>query len=165
MKKSEARSRSKHSRASIKNGFASRRLIRFAFRRRWPIPAIPLLVVILAYLCDPRESNVVRRLLFLSYQQFNPTDKYGKGPWDIAFVLFYTLVLSFFREFVMQELLLPMSLRLGIRSKRVQARFMEQMYTVLYFGVMGPFGLYVMRNSVPEVWYFRTNGMYASFPH
>jgi acyl-CoA-dependent ceramide synthase len=88
---------------------------------------------------------------------------YGKGLWDIAFVSFYTVVLSFTREFVMQELLRPLARLCGLKSRGKQSRFMEQMYTALYFGLMGPAGMYVMSRT--PVWYFNTRGMYESFPH
>ncbi|EED20996.1 longevity assurance factor, putative [Talaromyces stipitatus ATCC 10500] len=139
-----------------------KRLANFGLKHRWPIPLIPLLVLILTYLLNPTESDIVHHFIFLSYKNNN---QYGKGLRDIAFVLFYTIVLSFTRELIMHEFLRPLSLYYGITSKRKQDRFMEQMYTVIYFGLMGPLGLYIMRYSAPEVWYFNTSGMYASFPH
>ncbi|KUL89559.1 hypothetical protein ZTR_04317 [Talaromyces verruculosus] len=145
-----------------------KRLARFSLKHRWTIPLVPLIAFILAYLLNPTESNIVHPFLFLSYKFEQPGSKspqYGKGLWDIAFVLFYTNFLSFTRELIMQEFLRPLSIHYGIKSKAKQLRYMEQMYTVIYFGLMGPLGLYVMRHSVPEVWYFNTPGMYASFPH
>lgn len=88
---------------------------------------------------------------------------YGKGVKDFAFVAFYTIVLSFMREFCMQCIFYPLAFYLGIRSRRKLARFMEQMYTVMYFSVMIPFGLYVMSRS--PVWYFNTTAMFEEFPH
>lgn len=76
---------------------------------------------------------------------------------------FYTIVLSFTREFIMQELLRPLARFAGLRSKGKQARFMEQMYTAIYFGFTGPWGMYVMSRT--PVWYFNTTGMYEGFPH
>lgn len=89
--------------------------------------------------------------------------QYGKGGLDFAFVAFYTIVLSFTREFLMQRLIRPLALRWRIRNRAKQARFMEQFYTALYFAIFGPFGLYVMSRT--PVWYFRTAGMYEGFPH
>ena len=40
---------------------------------------------------------------------------------------------------------------------------MEQVYTAMYFAVLGPLGLYVMSRT--PVWYFNTEGMFADFPH
>lgn len=116
------------------------------------------------------ESSVFHHLIFLSYElpvepgaDSNTPPQYGKGPWDIALVAFYTIVLTFSREFVMQELLRPLARRCGISKRGKQARFMEQMYTALYFSVMGPAGMYVMSRT--PVWYFNTEGMYKAFPH
>jgi acyl-CoA-dependent ceramide synthase len=89
--------------------------------------------------------------------------QYGKGPWDIAFVSFYTIVLSCTREFIMQHFLRPLAIRAGLKSRAKQSRFMEQMYTAIYFGVLGPAGMYVMSRT--PVWYFNTRGMYENFPH
>lgn len=116
---------------------------------------------------NPTPSNPIYNFIFLSYEL--PPDgpgapiKYGKGKWDIAFVSFYTVVLSFTREFIMQKLLRPLAKRSGLKSRSKQSRFMEQMYTAIYFGFTGPWGLYVMSHT--PVWYFNTRGMYEGFPH
>lgn len=88
---------------------------------------------------------------------------YGKGLHDVTFVAFYTVVLSFTREFVMQRLIRPAVFYFGIKGRAKQARFMEQVYTALYFGIFGPFGLYVM--SKGPLWYFNTTAMFEGFPH
>ncbi|KAH0523667.1 hypothetical protein TsFJ059_008638 [Trichoderma semiorbis] len=130
------------------------------------LPAVLLLVFLTGYAVNPSESNPLHHFLFLSYPmpQDDPLKPihYGKGKWDIAFVAFYTIVLSFAREFIMQEVLRPLARMTGL-SKGKQARLMEQMYTALYFGVLGPAGMYVMSRT--PVWYFNTRGMYEGFPH
>lgn len=88
---------------------------------------------------------------------------YGKGKQDMIFVLFYTVVMSFAREFLMQRVIRPLAVKCGIRSRSKQARFMEQVYTAMYFAVFGPFGLYVM--SQGPLWYFNTTAMFEGFPH
>lgn len=88
---------------------------------------------------------------------------YGKGKHDITFVAFYTVVLSFTREFIMQRLLRPLAFRCGIKSWGKQSRFMEQSYTALYFSIFGPLGLYVMSRG--PLWYFNTTAMFEGFPH
>ena len=122
------------------------------------------------YAVNPTESNPVHRFIFLSYKlpagpgaDASEPAKYAKGLWDIALVAFYTVVLSFTREFVMQELLRPLARYAGIRSRGKQARFMEQMYTAVYFGLLGPAGMYVMSRT--DVWFFNTCGMYEQYPH
>lgn len=63
----------------------------------------------------------------------------------------------------MQRLIRPIAIACGIKGRAKQSRFMEQAYTALYFGVYGPFGVWVMSRS--PVWYFNTTGMYEGFPH
>ena len=124
-----------------------------------------MLTIVALYAINPTESNIVHRFIFLSYKipDSGSPVQYGKGPWDIAFVVFYTIVLAFSREFITQELLRPLARYYGIRTRGKQARFMEQMYTVLYCSLLGPAGMYVMSRT--PVWYFNTRGMYENFPH
>ncbi|KAM6482999.1 TLC domain-containing protein [Trichoderma sp. SZMC 28011] len=135
-------------------------------KHTYVLPAVLLLVFLTGYAVNPSESNPLHHFLFLSYPmpQDDPLKPihYGKGKWDIAFVAFYTIVLSFAREFIMQEVLRPLARMTGL-SKGKQARLMEQMYTALYFGILGPAGMYVMSRT--PVWYFNTRGMYEGFPH
>lgn len=147
-----------------------RRCKHFAIKHTWVIPLTILSVFLSVYALNPTESNPVHHFIFLSYKLAPAPDadpdappQYGKGLWDIAFVSFYTVVLSFTREFTMQEFLRPLARYCGLRSRGKQARFMEQMYTALYFGVLGPAGMYVMSRT--PVWYFHTAGMYENFPH
>lgn len=146
-----------------------RRAKHFTIRHPWTLPLAILAVFLSLYALNPTESNTVHHFIFLSYRlpaSATPdatTTQYGKGKWDIAFVAFYTVVLSFTREFVMQEILRPLARRAGLKSRNKQARFMEQMYTALYFGTLGPAGMYVMSRT--PVWYFNTAGMYADYPH
>jgi len=131
------------------------------------LPAVIVALVLAAYAIRPNPSNPVHRFIFLSYELPDQLDRnghvqYGKGPWDMAFVAFYTVVLSFTREFVMQEMLRPIARRAGL-GRGKQARFMEQGYTAVYFSILGPLGMYVMSRT--PVWYFNTRGMYEDFPH
>ncbi|KAK8121261.1 TLC domain-containing protein [Apiospora kogelbergensis] len=144
---------------------------RFIRKHTWALPLMMLAGIAALYAINPTESNLIHHFIFLSYPETAvhgdaraPT-QYGKGLWDVAFVAFYTVVLTFTREFVMQEVLRPLSRSrfCGIASRAKQLRFMEQMYTALYFGVMGPFGLYVMRQT--PVWYFNTRAMYETYPN
>lgn len=147
-----------------------RRCKHYAVKHTWVLPLVILTIFLSLLAINPSESNPIHHFIFLSYKL--PLDpgaepgtpaQYGKGRWDFAFVAFYTVVLSFTREFVMQELLRPLARYAGLRSRGKQSRFMEQMYTAIYFGVLGPAGMYVM--SQTPVWYFNTRGMYEGFPH
>lgn len=120
-----------------------------------------------AYYIDPGEQNPLHKAIFLSYP-LGPDypggrNMYGKGKADFAFVAFYTIFFTFTREFAMQRIIRPMAIRCGITKRGKQARFMEQLYTAMYFGVFGPFGLYVMRQG--SLWYFNTTAMFEGFPH
>lgn len=139
-------------------------------KHTWVLPAVLLTVFLSLFALNPTESNPVHHLIFLSYKLPTPAGAapdtpvlYGKGLWDIGFVSFYIVVLSFTREFIMQELLRPLARFAGLKSRGKQARFMEQMYTAIYFGFVGPWGMYVMSHT--PVWYFNTTGMYEGFPH
>lgn len=144
-----------------------RRFKQFATKHTCVLPLILLSIFLSLYAINPTESNPVSRFIFLSYEL--PPEgpgkppQYGKGRWDIAFVTFYTVVLSFTREFIMQELLRPLARYAGVKSRGKQARFMEQAYTAIYFAILGPAGMYVMSRT--PVWYFSTHGMYENFPH
>jgi acyl-CoA-dependent ceramide synthase len=142
----------------------------YSFKHTWFNPLIICVTVFLVYAVRPSPSNPVHAALFLSYPL--PRDPkadpaapihYGKGAKDFAFVAFYTVFLSFTREFVMQRFLRPMAIRYGILSRGKQARFMEQMYTAIYFAIFGPLGLYIM--SKTPIWYFNSAAMYEGFPH
>ncbi|KAF3770410.1 longevity assurance proteins LAG1/LAC1 [Cryphonectria parasitica EP155] len=148
----------------------AQRATNYVVKHTWALPALLLFVFASLYAIHPTESNPVSHFIFLSYKLAPAADaapdapaQYGKGLWDIAFVIFYAIVLSFTREFIMQELLRPLARFAGLRSKGKQMRFMEQMYTAVYFGSTGPWGMYIMSHT--PVWYFNTTGMYAGFPH
>lgn len=147
-----------------------RRFKHFALKHTWVLPLILLCVFGSLYAVNPTESNPIHHFIFLSYKLplepgADPSTpaQYGKGRWDIAFVTFYTIVLSFTRELIMQEFLRPLARKAGLKSRGKQARFMEQLYTAIYFGILGPAGMYVMSHT--PIWYFNTRAMYENFPH
>ncbi|KAL2271551.1 hypothetical protein VTJ83DRAFT_922 [Remersonia thermophila] len=144
-----------------------RRAKSICVKHTWVLPLALLLIFLTGYAVNPTESNPFYHFIFLSYRlpTASPDEapQYGKGPWDVAFVTFYTIVLSFTREFIMQEILRPMARWAGLRSRGKQARYMEQVYTAIYFGILGPTGMYVMSRT--PVWYFNTRAMYEGFPH
>jgi acyl-CoA-dependent ceramide synthase len=133
-------------------------------------PLIVILLGLAGYAVNPTPSNPLHAAIFLSYPlppdptSPQPTEtQYGKGLKDITFVLFYMFFFSFTRELLMQRVLRRIAHACGIIKKAKVSRFMEQTYTAIYFGVFGPFGLYVMSRT--EVWYFRILGFYERYPH
>ncbi|KAK3988254.1 putative sphingosine N-acyltransferase-like protein [Cladorrhinum sp. PSN332] len=159
-----ATARVKRRTASRTNGFRGLR------RRTWTVPLILTTAILLLYAISPSESNPIHQCIFLSYKLDDAADgfsqtspQFGKGPRDIAFVCFYTIFLTFTREFCMQEIFNPLAGWYGVTSRAKRARFAENMYTALYIAVIGPWGMYLMHRT--PVWYFSTHGMYEGFPH
>lgn len=147
-----------------------RRYKQLSYRHTWLNPLILVLIVLGAYFRNPGPQNPLHHALFLSYNQGpdypGGPDMYGKGRLDLAFVGFYIVVLSFTREFFMQRIIRPMAIMAGITKRAKQSRFMEQVYTAIYFSVAGPFGLYVMKYSENgSLWYFNTTNMFVGYPH
>lgn len=153
-----------------------RRWKRMSLKHTWVNPLIMMLLILAAYFISPGKHNPMRPFIFLSYAdpplhqrtnslpaEIGNVTQYGKGPRDLQFVFFYTIVLSFIREFTMQRLIRPVASWCNIRNRVKQARFMEQGYTALYHGTVSMLGLYVMSRT--PVWYFNVNGMYEGFPH
>ncbi|KIW64470.1 hypothetical protein, variant [Phialophora macrospora] len=146
---------------------ALRKWKQLSLRHTWLNPLLLLLAVLGAYYINPGEQNPLHKAIFLSYP-LGPDypggpNMYGKGKADFAFVGFYTIFFTFTREFMMQRVIRPMAIRCGITKRAKQSRFMEQVYTAMYFAVFGPFGLYVMKQGT--LWYFNTTAMFEGFPH
>ena len=125
-----------------------------------------MVIILSAYAVNPTSENPLHKALFLSYpiESIIPGRpvEYGKGKSDFAFVAFYTIVVSFTRELIMQRVIQPLAAWAGVKPGKRQ-RFMEQTYTAVYFAVFGPWGLYIMSNS--PLWYFETRPMFEDFPH
>jgi len=141
-----------------------------SLRHTWLIPLVILITILAAYFISPGTHNPLHACIYLSYPRLPLAEdgpdapvKYGKGIRDFQFVAFYVVFFTFTREFLMQRVIRPLAIRWGIQKRAKQSRFMEQFYTAVYFGVFGPFGLYVM--SKTPVWYFNTTGMLEGFPH
>jgi acyl-CoA-dependent ceramide synthase len=158
---------SKRSSKRRKARSALRHIRHIAVKHTWVVPLAILSVFLSLYAINPTESNPVHHFIFLSYKLpvSSPDElpQYGKGIWDVALVAFYTVVLLFAREFIMQEFLRPLARWVGLKSQAKQARYMEQIYTAIYLSVVIPAGLYVMSRT--PMWYFNTRGMYENFPH
>lgn len=132
----------------------------------WLIPGTILAIVYTAYFLVARNNldHWLNMFVKLSYN-VPGTDMYGKGVKDYAFVAFHIIFFSFLREFCMQVALKPLAYHLGLRTSHKVNRFLEQMYSLIYYGTTGPIGLYIMRYRCPELWYFNTTAFYEDFPH
>lgn len=164
--------------------------LEFAYQNTWVSPLLLLLLLILPYQLSSNKSpsnpfHMFARLSYLfpkdpishqnsidtvtpftSYPVFPPQfDMYGKGPRDFAFVFSAMVFFMFFREFAMQVLLRPLAKLCGLKRPSKIDRFMEQSYSILYFSLSTPFGLYVMYNNPEHLWYYNTSAFYLHYPH
>ncbi|CAX39641.1 ceramide synthase component, putative [Candida dubliniensis CD36] len=135
------------------------------YRHTW---IIPLMVLIMAfgtfYLSSPsgKVHQILEDMIIPSYH-IPGTDQYGKGGNDFKFVGFYALFFTFLREFMMCCVLRPIAVWFGIKKEAKQKRFLEQTYAMFYYGITGPFGLWIMRRL--PLWYFNTTQFYVDYPH
>ncbi|CCK68972.1 TLC domain-containing protein KNAG_0B05390 [Huiozyma naganishii CBS 8797] len=131
-------------------------------RHSWITPLVLVTCTYLVYFLSDNqtESNPLHMFVAISYR-IGDTDFYGKGIKDIPFVFFYMIFFTFLRDFVMDMIIRPFALR-AVSSKHQQNRLMEQIFYIFYYGLSGPFGLYIMYGS--DLWLFRTSTMYATYP-
>lgn len=123
--------------------------------------------VLTGYAVYPSKSNPLYPAIFLSYSIPANNDsertQYGKGPKDLIFVAFYTLVLFAARDFVREHVGRALSRSLGIKDEDRQFKFIQQLWQAVYFGWIACFGLYVMRGL--PLWFFNMPGLFEGFPH
>lgn len=93
----------------------------------------------------PTRQNPLTPFLFISYplarEPGDEGQRYGKGPWDLAFLAFYIVVFSFLRQSITEFFIRPFAMRLGLKTEGKITRFMEQAYAVVYFSASGAYGL------------------------
>lgn len=136
-----------------------------SYRHTWVKPLIALLACVFTYFStDPssKTHQYLKSMMIPSYK-IEGTDQYGKGGNDFLFVAFYALFFTFFREFMMCCILRPIALYAGVTKESKVNRFMEQTYAMVYYGILGPLGLYIMKGL--PIWYFELTPMYATYPH
>ncbi|CAB4383878.1 unnamed protein product [Rhizophagus irregularis] len=141
------------------------RVANYIFEHQIELPLKIISAIILSYLVNPTPQNPFSKFLFLSYPiQKSSSDEiqYGKGYWDIAYIVFWILVLTFIREFTMQYLLKSFALYAGIKTKSL-TRFMEQGYIFIYCLISTSAGSYIM--SQGPYGYFNTKYLWIDYPH
>jgi acyl-CoA-dependent ceramide synthase len=72
---------------------------------------------------------------------------YTYGYRDVAFLAFYVIAFSFFRQASTEYIVAPIGRAGGIRREIKLLRFMEQGYAALYFSIFGTFGIVRARRS------------------
>ncbi|QPG73797.1 hypothetical protein FOA43_001111 [Brettanomyces nanus] len=135
-------------------------------RHTWVPPLVVLIVTRTVYILSNNytASNPLHAFFGLSYQipGTNPP-MYGKGWKDFLFVFHMMIFFTFFREFVMQVILKPLAEYFGLQKRGKKQRFMEQTYSVVYYAITGPLGLYIMYHT--PMWFFNTSEFYRDYPH
>lgn len=134
-----------------------------SYRHSWLTPLLILATVGSAYFLSGNltPSNPLHMFVSISYQ-IGDTDQYGKGIKDLCFIFFYMIFFTFLREFLMDVVIRPLTLSLNVTSPHRIKRMMEQVYTIFYYGISGPVGLYIMHHS--DLWFFETAPMYTTYP-
>ncbi|GEQ67960.1 hypothetical protein JCM33374_g1626 [Metschnikowia sp. JCM 33374] len=135
------------------------------FRHTWINPLLVMGSIVAVYFLGDQHTQVhalLVRMISVSYP-IQGTDQYGKGVNDFFFVGFYSLFFTFLREFLMCCIFRPAAHLLGVRKQAKVKRFMEQAYSMFYYGLSGPFGLWVM--SQGPLWFFETTPFYTNYPH
>lgn len=135
------------------------------YRHTWIFPFLILSVFFGAFfLSGPgtRVHTFLDKCIVLAYH-IPGTDQYGKGENDFYFVGFYAIFFIFLREFMMCVVLRPLATFAGMKKEGKKKRFMEQAYALFYYGVSGPFGLWIM-HGLP-LWFFETTPFYTNYPH
>lgn len=135
-------------------------------RYTWLLPMIILITFYSTYffVAYDDENHWMQPFVKLSYH-VPGTDLYGKGVKDYCFVALHIVFFTWLREFCMQVALKPLARFLQLKSTHKVNRFLEQAYSLLYYGTTGPVGLYIMKYRCPELWFFNTTAMYIGFPH
>lgn len=135
-------------------------------RHTWLPPLLILGALRLIYVLSNNytDSNPLYPFFNLSYAipGTEPT-MYSKGWKDLVFVSHMMVFFTFFREFVMQVLLKPLAESFGLKKRGKKQRFMEQAYSIVYYGITSPLGLYIMWKT--PMWYFNTRQFYLNYPH
>ncbi|EKM55309.1 uncharacterized protein PHACADRAFT_120551 [Phanerochaete carnosa HHB-10118-sp] len=111
-------------------------------------------------------NNPFEPLLFVSHRipDSPPEDpRYQKGCFDLVFIAYYIIFWSFIRQSFTIYIARPAGHWFGIKKMTKLDRFGEQTYAVLYFGVMGSWGLRIM--SQLPTWWYRTEYFWIDYPH
>ncbi|QRW08353.1 TLC domain protein [Ceratobasidium sp. AG-Ba] len=126
---------------------------------------LPILLWFNWHIIGSSPKNPFSPLLFISNPvKTTPTGQvqYAKSYADLAFIGYYIVVFSFIRQFTHAYVLHPLARRLGLYGSK-EERFVEQAYSFLYYGSMGIFGLFVMREL--PTWWYKTEHFWLEYPH
>ncbi|KAI0774245.1 TLC domain-containing protein [Fomes fomentarius] len=110
--------------------------------------------------------NPLTPLIFISHRvptSSNEDPRYQKGYLDLAFIAYHIVFWSFIRQSITLYICRPVARWFGIKKETKLDRFAEQGYAVIYFGVMGPWGIRIM--SQLPTWWYDTKYFWIDYPH
>ncbi|RDX55587.1 longevity assurance proteins LAG1/LAC1 [Lentinus brumalis] len=110
--------------------------------------------------------NPFTPLLFISHYipSSSPDDpRYQKGYLDLVFVAYHIVLWSFVRQSITIYICRPIARYFGIKKAAKLDRFGEQAYAVIYFAVMGAWGVRTM--SKLPTWWYDTKYFWIDYPH
>ncbi|KIY74030.1 longevity assurance proteins LAG1/LAC1 [Cylindrobasidium torrendii FP15055 ss-10] len=116
---------------------------------------------------DARTAGNPFRIFFL-LSNFVPTSKpddprYQKGYSDLVFIAYYIFFWSMVRQLITINLCHPLARRYGLRKEAKLDRFGEQGYAMIYFFIMGFWGVRVM--SQLPTWWYNVESFWIGYPH
>ncbi|KKA26463.1 hypothetical protein TD95_000122 [Thielaviopsis punctulata] len=115
-----------------------------------------LALLFIADACLPKARLYTRKFFTLSHYN-DETGKYAAGFDDAFFISFCVVLFTFLRASVMQYLLTPVARMGGITKPKMQTRFTEQAWLLVYYGVFWTYGMYIYYTSpywmnMKELW-------------
>ena len=108
-----------------------------------PPPGLSLNLLILhalAHIFFPRLRTRTRAFFRLSYYDTDAS-AYRRGPDDLYFVAYWTVIFTGLRAGVMAYVLLPWAQRAGLRTNKAKTRFAEQAWLLIYDSCSSGLGL------------------------
>lgn len=118
--------------------------------------AVPIVLAInwelLSPLVAPGLTNPFTPLFLISgrLDHFSDDDpRYRKTYWDLAFVAYYIVFFSLFREVIATNLARRVGRYYGLRKPGKLDRFGEQAHAFVYFTIMGAWGFVRISLNIP----------------
>lgn len=106
---------------------------------------------LLAPFIAPDLPNPFESLIFISHYipTSSPDDpRYAKGYLDLLFVAYYIIFFSFVRQTITVTIFRSLGKYFGIKKRAKLDRYGEQGYALVYFGVMGAWGVVSILGSI-----------------
>ncbi|KZP13898.1 hypothetical protein FIBSPDRAFT_936101 [Athelia psychrophila] len=110
--------------------------------------------------------NPFAPLMFISHHiPTSPASgpRYAKGYLDLLFLAYYVVFFSFVRQVATVTIFRRIGKYFGLRKRAKLDRYGEQGYAMVYYGLMGLWGVRIM--SQHPTWWFKTEYYWINYPH